>query len=480
MGIILGNPKELAGIVSVNRFGARGNGKHDDTAAIQAAINSLTGKEQLLFPPGTYLISDTIHVKGGIVYDFENSTVIFTGTGVCFDCSFTAAAPKNAYFKNLNLVMKKGSATQIGFNLQYFGGGGFANVTVTGGAYGIKSVNSWMWNVNNMIVKNPSYAGIYHQGDGGAEFYWSDVRIAFENFTGKYGIEIERTTTFDIGGYYLTSVLVVANQLKAGHMEHGIFIHSAAASRSPIGFAMVNGGVDGSYATDANAGKFGMCLKNVANLRITNAWLTTAAFENTEQTIFSDSYVPYGFWFKGSGPASHAFMACNINCNQNKAFIFEEEATVSNFYFKNVHPKAGEVLSDDMEKITGGYGMHANKVFVDQSKAAGMLIMENSADRTKRKHFSLNPDGNLLIHNNALSATLFELRETGDFSMQSPAAKLYIGGYPVLQKRITGWKAPAGTATRNGFTTDTATVKQVAEALKALIDDLTAHGLIGK
>lgn len=43
----------------------------------------------------------------------------------------------------------------------------------------------------------------------------------------------------------------------------------------------------------------------------------------------------------------------------------------------------------------------------------------------------------------------------------------------------TGWTGPTGTATRTGFDTSTATTANVAEALKALIDDLTTKEVIG-
>lgn len=52
--------------VSVRDFGAAGDGVADDTAAIQAAINSMTAGGVLHFPPGTYLISDTLHVPRGM------------------------------------------------------------------------------------------------------------------------------------------------------------------------------------------------------------------------------------------------------------------------------------------------------------------------------------------------------------------------------------------------------------------------------
>lgn len=49
----------------------------------------------------------------------------------------------------------------------------------------------------------------------------------------------------------------------------------------------------------------------------------------------------------------------------------------------------------------------------------------------------------------------------------------------VVSQRRTGWAAPTGTATRTTFNTATVTLAQLAERVKALIDDLTTHGLIG-
>jgi hypothetical protein len=53
---------KLGDVVSVKDFGAAGDGS-DDTAAIQNAVNS---SKFVYFPPGTYGISDTITVPGGV------------------------------------------------------------------------------------------------------------------------------------------------------------------------------------------------------------------------------------------------------------------------------------------------------------------------------------------------------------------------------------------------------------------------------
>jgi hypothetical protein len=49
----------------------------------------------------------------------------------------------------------------------------------------------------------------------------------------------------------------------------------------------------------------------------------------------------------------------------------------------------------------------------------------------------------------------------------------------VVGERKTGWATATGTATRTTFDTATVTLPQLAQRLKALLDDLFSHGLIG-
>ena len=69
------------------------------------------------------------------------------------------------------------------------------------------------------------------------------------------------------------------------------------------------------------------------------------------------------------------------------------------------------------------------------------------------------------------------------FTLQSSTSaannKLSINGNQVVSARKTGWTAATGTATRSSFATSTVSLAQLAEAVKALLDDLISHGLIG-
>ena len=65
------------------------------------------------------------------------------------------------------------------------------------------------------------------------------------------------------------------------------------------------------------------------------------------------------------------------------------------------------------------------------------------------------------------------------FNINNVSGAMQINATQVLSTRKTGWAAPTGTATRTTFATSTVTLPLLAERVKALIDDLTAHGLIG-
>jgi hypothetical protein len=52
-----------SGFTDVKSFGARGDGRTDDTKAINAALESIAKKSILYFPAGSYIVTDTIKVS---------------------------------------------------------------------------------------------------------------------------------------------------------------------------------------------------------------------------------------------------------------------------------------------------------------------------------------------------------------------------------------------------------------------------------
>jgi hypothetical protein len=75
-GIVGGGSSGLPkGWVSVQDYGAKGDGSNDDSAAIQKALDKEPAGTTLLFPPGTYDIDRSLHVDKPMVLDGNGATV---------------------------------------------------------------------------------------------------------------------------------------------------------------------------------------------------------------------------------------------------------------------------------------------------------------------------------------------------------------------------------------------------------------------
>lgn len=86
--------------------------------------------------------------------------------------------------------------------------------------------------------------------------------------------------------------------------------------------------------------------------------------------------------------------------------------------------------------------------------------------------------GNTAIFNvyNGGTPASYIMDRLGNFSAPT---SVKINSVQVITSRRTGWTGATGTATRTTFATGSVTLSQLAERVKALIDDLTTHGLIG-
>lgn len=92
------------------------------------------------------------------------------------------------------------------------------------------------------------------------------------------------------------------------------------------------------------------------------------------------------------------------------------------------------------------------------------------------RRVTITPTGNVLINNTTGTE---RLSVTGNIQLTSTSGSYRVGTNNVVGSRKTGWANPTGTATRTAFDTATVAVSDLAQRVKALIDDLTSHGLIG-
>jgi hypothetical protein len=143
------------------RFGARGDGVADDTAAIQAAIEVLylAGGGELFFPTGTYVVSATIDVP---------QRVVLVGPSGAFVNAFVtgSAAPKGA-----SLFLKTGSNCDVvRFRCRLTNNAGVLEETTLGGRNsearhfgGARNITAWG---NRSTDQSPTVKDLNTTGDG--------------------------------------------------------------------------------------------------------------------------------------------------------------------------------------------------------------------------------------------------------------------------------------------------------------------------
>lgn len=170
-----------ASAASVKDYGATGNGTTDDTAAIQNAVNSTTSGT-LLFPSGTYKISNTIYLLSNVTYQGQSAKLQGNGyfwimetaynaanttiEGITFDSgglnlngTVTGLTLTGNTFQNLTTNNSAGNWT-LG-NAIFAGNGGLRSSKISGNTF------------TNLLVSGSSGAQDY-AGNGGMMFYGLD------------------------------------------------------------------------------------------------------------------------------------------------------------------------------------------------------------------------------------------------------------------------------------------------------------------
>lgn len=128
---------------------------------------------------------------------------------------------------------------------------------------------------------------------------------------------------------------------------------------------------------------------------------------------------------------------------------------------------AGGVKNGD----TLGTFLFAGQNFSGNSaNSAYMTAVALTADASSvTSYLQLNANGGNLTFGNG-GANILDIAAVGEYRMN---------GTKVVGTRQTGWAAATGTATRTAFATGSVSTQDLAERVKALIDDLISHGLIG-
>ena len=176
--------EKQGGVINVKDYGAKGDGKTDDTAAFKRAIerNEIANQGKIIYVPnGTYVVRDTINWPRGnssgdyykrttLLGETKDKTVIKLQDNTS---SFSQAEPKalidtqqnraNGFFNRIeNLTLNTGLGNQNAIALKFNSnnGGGIFNVDIVSGdgagSHGIDLTNT---EIGPLLVKNVSVNG---------------------------------------------------------------------------------------------------------------------------------------------------------------------------------------------------------------------------------------------------------------------------------------------------------------------------------
>lgn len=170
---------KLRDIVSVKDFGAVGDGVTDDTAAIQAAIESFapfnpftTSGGQVYLPPGIYRITSTLDLSGKHGLHLLGSGVQSTELAAAGDfpviTSINTSTTTGNDLQISDLTLRGGGNTQVnahGIYCVFTNGCSIRNLAIYGCYYGLNLNHSWQFNIENVDMHGGTtdrcHTGVY-------------------------------------------------------------------------------------------------------------------------------------------------------------------------------------------------------------------------------------------------------------------------------------------------------------------------------
>ena len=128
------NPSQTADVMS---FGAVGDGITNDLPSIVSAINSLSGPGVVYFPPGQYLITNTLNIPDGVIFrgaGADSTSLNFDFNGGGFNCIEVFKYQSGSWSSALSPCLK-GSDYIILDSIQNFNVGGYCEIVQDNGAW---------------------------------------------------------------------------------------------------------------------------------------------------------------------------------------------------------------------------------------------------------------------------------------------------------------------------------------------------------
>lgn len=193
----------LKDFVSVKDFGAVGDAVADDTAAIQAAIDSLTNGGTVYFPPGTYIVTSTIAADDAVIH--------LVGAGIrstTLQVNHTSgpAVQIKWYYSGISHMSIQGSAARLAASA----GTNYGVFFPTDSSLAQSRFANY---VRDCQISNHPSHGVYFTGQG---WVLEDSRILD---VGGHGVYIDN---FDANTSYIAGYGEIKNTQMVRNTGHGV------------------------------------------------------------------------------------------------------------------------------------------------------------------------------------------------------------------------------------------------------------------
>ena len=252
-----------------------------------------------------------------------------------------------------------------------------------------------------------------------------------------------------------------ATGICAEGMQHAtwenVSVDRTAAGSANDAAIVLHGGAD-PYQNNVMFCRFA----NIGLTNVAKGWLLTSRHRDTDVSL----NVYQGLWVSFVGD-----YALRVEAGDNNDFI--------NFYQNRLSGNGNAIELTEPTDVL--FGARYNYFYHPQGNDAPVVVdtpYVNLAFACDHSNGMPNPTGKHPENLSQIGTSGGDIGVKGSVAVESGSG-FVVGALQVVGSRRTGWSAATGRGTRTSFDTSRVTLLQLAERVKALIDDLSSHGLIG-
>jgi hypothetical protein len=377
---------QIASFANVKSYGAYGDGSHDDTTVIQAALNAATN---VYFPAGTYVVSNLVATKAQVLSgDGTESILRFKAgsTGVLFTTIYTGGIYRLAFdggsATDKSAVVTP-SADRSALSVRALSNIRIQDVSIYGfEKYGITSVTSGNKEYSNLILS-------------GTTIYDCWAAVYLETTYTEYLLMSALDIHHNYYGLYLSPGNLNVNASKIIYNGIGVAVVSAGSNNShaSVSGCLINHNTTAIYTEGLTHGmEFNgnqiwegiIHLKTSSGVKIENGEIDATAyqFEGGGRNYVRNNFISSDY----TGTITHSY-----NGSADMTLM------VDNWNAAGAYLDSGSTLTteaDTLATVTGRGAVTATPVLIDTGSNAATVVdgiglrNDTAADGTTRLQYS--------------------------------------------------------------------------------------------